>query len=152
MKIISNFELWLCLNCNQIDIKVVISIKYGWNNIVWTKIRHLKHFVQYLLGAKAHTICKILKLCQHFMATKTHMDKIFGIWIFLIWHDKVKGITMKKNQVGPTSSSWLPEIFKQFWATKMVKLQSDRCERGCFHKIWLEYYCLDENHASGTLN
>ena len=35
MKILSNFELPLWLNCNKMYIKVVISIKYGWNTIVW---------------------------------------------------------------------------------------------------------------------
>ena len=33
----------------------------------------------------------------------------------------------------------------------MAKLQSDRYERGYFHKIWIKYYCLGKNHASGTL-
>ena len=33
MKILSNFELALWLNCSQMDIKVVISIKCGWNTI-----------------------------------------------------------------------------------------------------------------------
>ena len=44
------------------------------------------------------------------------------------------------------------EIFKQFWATAIAKLQQlDGYEWGYFHKIWMEYYCFDENHASGTL-
>ena len=30
---------------------------------------------------------------------------------------------------------WLTEIFKQFWATVMPKLQSDGYKRGYFHKI-----------------
>ena len=34
----------------------------------------------------------------------------------------------------------------------MAKLQSDRYERGYFHKIWTKYHCLGENHASGTLS
>ena len=34
----------------------------------------------------------------------------------------------------------------------MLKLYSDRHERGNFHKIWMEYYCLDQNHASGIIN
>ena len=34
----------------------------------------------------------------------------------------------------------------------MSKLQSDEYERGYFHKIWMEYYCLDKNHTSGTLS
>ena len=77
MKNLSNFELPLWLNCNQMAIKVVISIKYGWNTIGWAKIRHLRHFVQDLLGAKVHTSCRISKFCRNFGATKTH--KIFGI-------------------------------------------------------------------------
>ena len=34
----------------------------------------------------------------------------------------------------------------------MTKLQSDRYKRGYFHEIWIKYYCLGENHASGTLS
>ena len=32
----------------QSDIKVVISIKYGWNTIAWAKVMHLGHFAQKL--------------------------------------------------------------------------------------------------------
>ena len=35
MKILSNFELPLWLNCNYMDIKVAISIKCWSNTIVW---------------------------------------------------------------------------------------------------------------------
>ena len=34
----------------------------------------------------------------------------------------------------------------------MAKLQSDRYERDYFHKIWMEYYYLGQNHASRTLS
>ena len=34
----------------------------------------------------------------------------------------------------------------------MAKLQSDGYERGYFHKIWMEYYCLGKNHASELLS
>ena len=34
----------------------------------------------------------------------------------------------------------------------MTKSQLDGYERGYFHKIWVECYCLGENHASGTLD
>ena len=40
---LSNFELTLLLSCNQIDIEVVVSIKYGQRTIVWAKIIHLGH-------------------------------------------------------------------------------------------------------------
>ena len=33
----------------------------------------------------------------------------------------------------------------------MAKLQPDSYERGYFHKIWMDYYCLGENDTSGTL-
>ena len=46
----------------------------------------------------------------------------------------------------------LPDILKQFSATVLPKLQSDRYERGYFHEIWMEYYCLSENCGSGTLS
>ena len=42
---------------------------------------------------------------------------------------------------------WFNEIFKQFWAIIMAKLQSDRYEIGCFLEIWMEYYCLGENRG-----
>ena len=38
LKFLSNFQLPLWLSCSQIDIKVVISIKYGWNTIAWAKL------------------------------------------------------------------------------------------------------------------
>ena len=41
--------------------------------------KHLQHFVQNLLGVKVHTSYKISKFFQLFGATKTHVDKIFGI-------------------------------------------------------------------------
>ena len=47
--------------------------------------------------------------------------------------------------------TWFTEIFKQFWVTVSAKLQLDGYEWGYFH-IEMEYYCLDENHASGTLS
>ena len=34
----------------------------------------------------------------------------------------------------------------------MAKLQSYRYERGYFHKVCMEYYCLDKNHAYGALS
>ena len=34
----------------------------------------------------------------------------------------------------------------------MGKLQLDRYKRGYLHKLWIEYYCLGENHLSGTLS
>ena len=37
------------------------------------------------------------------------------------------------------------------WVTEHITL-SDRYERGYFHKIWMECYCLGENHGSGTLS
>ena len=34
----------------------------------------------------------------------------------------------------------------------MAKSKSDRYERGYFHKICMEYYCLGENGGSGALS
>ena len=81
MKILSNSELPLWLNCNQMDIKVIIS-KGGILLFGKKKNRHLRHFTQNLLCVKVHTNCKISKFCQHFGATKTQMYKYFGICIF----------------------------------------------------------------------
>ena len=108
MKILSKSELPLWLNCNQMDIKVVISIKYGWNTIVLRKIRHLRHLVQNLLAVKVHTTCKISEFCWHFKATKTHMErKIFGIWHFFYLKRQSYRCYQEKNQVGLTSSSYI---------------------------------------------
>ena len=78
LKFLSKFELQLWFNCNQMDIKMVVFIKCGRNTAACIKIRHLRHFVQNLLGVKVHTSCKISKFCQHFGATKTHVGKFFG--------------------------------------------------------------------------
>ena len=42
---------------------------------------------------------------------------------------------------------WFHEIFEQFWAIVMAKLQSDRYEGSYFHKMWMEYYFLGKNYA-----
>ena len=67
----------------------------------------LSHQVQNLLGAKAHTNCKISKSCQHSGGTKTHMGKIFGIWIFLSIKARLYRYYQKKNQLGVTASSYV---------------------------------------------
>ena len=104
MKIWSNFDQPLRLNCDQMGIKVVIPIKYVLNNIVWIKIRHLRHFVQNLVGVKVQSSCKISKFCYLFEATKTHINKMFGIWIFFYLKRQVCRYYQEKNQVGLTSS------------------------------------------------
>ena len=47
---------------------------------------------------------------------------------------------------------WFNANVKQFWATIMAYLQLDRQQYGYFHKIWAKYYCLNANHAPGTLS
>ena len=66
------------------------------------KIRHLRHYVQNLLGVKVYTSYKISKFSQLFGATKNHVGKIFGIWFFLSEKTRLQ-ILPGKNQVGPTS-------------------------------------------------
>ena len=64
---------------------------------IWAKIRQLRHSVLNLLGVKIYISCKISKFCRHSRATKTDVDKIFGIWIFsFIWKDKIVDITWEK--------------------------------------------------------
>ena len=48
--------------------------------------------------------------------------------------------------------TWFTENFKQFRSTVIAKLQLDGYEWGYFHEIWMEYYCLDKNHAYMTLS
>ena len=86
--------------------KEVISIKYGWSTIAWEKILHLGHQVQNFFGVKIHKNCKVLsKFCQHFKGTKTHMGKLFGIYIFLSEKSRLYRYYQNKNQIGFTSSS-----------------------------------------------
>lgn len=85
--------------------KLVIS-KSGRNIIIWVKIKHIGHSVENLSGVKVHTSCKFLKLCCHFWATKIHMDKIFPIWIFFLKRPSYR-YYYEKNQIGPTSSSYI---------------------------------------------
>ena len=127
MKFLSNFELPLWLTCNQIDIKKVISIKYGWNTIAWEKIRQMRHFVQNLLVAKVYT-SKCYKMKGNTMLMKRQCYRYYQeknlqnlktlmtlpdtsglpIWAtFLefefsfIWKGKVIDITKKKIKMGP---------------------------------------------------
>ena len=65
------------------NMKEVISIKYGRNTIAWTKIIHQ---VQDLLGAKIHTSYKILSTFQGHR--NPHVQNIWNL-IFFIWKDKV---------------------------------------------------------------
>ena len=84
MKFLSNFELPLSVSCSRIDIKVVISIKYGWNTIAWAKVKHLGHFIQNVWG-----VSKISKFCQH--------GQNFWNLIFSIRKYKVIYILPKQN-------------------------------------------------------
>ena len=84
LKFLGKLEIPSWFNCNKMDKKVVISIKHGWNTIVWTKIRNLRQFVKNLLGVKVHASFRILKFCRHFGVTKTHVGKIFGILFYFI--------------------------------------------------------------------
>ena len=59
--------------------KVVISIKYGWNTIAWVRIMHLRHYAQDLLVVKIHTSSKISKFCCHCRGTESDMGEILGI-------------------------------------------------------------------------
>ena len=97
MTILINFELLLWLNCYQVDIKVAISKKYGWNTIVWVKIRYLRHFVQNLLGVKVHTSCKISKFCQHWGHKSPRGQNFWNLKKSFICKDKVINITRKKS-------------------------------------------------------
>ena len=65
------------------NIKVVNSIKCGWNTIASAKFIYLGHFIRNVWGIKIHTSSKISKFGQYFRGTKTHMGKIFGVWFFI---------------------------------------------------------------------
>ena len=93
-------------NTNQMGTKVIISIKYGWNTIVWAKIMHLRCFCQNLLVVKVHTSFKISKFCQNFGATKAHVDKVLEFDFFCLKR-QVYRYYQEKNQVGLTSSSYI---------------------------------------------
>ena len=74
---------------------------YNMGTIVWAKI------CENLLGVKVHTSCKISKFCQYFGATKTHIDKIFGILKKFYLKRKGYRYYQEKSQVGLTSSSYI---------------------------------------------
>ena len=83
--------------------EVVFSIKYGWN-VASERIRHLRLLVQNSLGERVHTSCKISNFYRHFAATKTHVDKIFGIRFFNLKRQSYRLLPGKK-------SSWARIIF-----------------------------------------
>ena len=112
LNFLSKLELPIWFSCNQMDMEVVISIKYGWNTIVWGKNRHLRHFVQNLSGVKVHANCKILKFCRNFGVTKTHVGKVFEIWVFFNLKRQSFRYYQEKNQVGPTLSSYINLVDK----------------------------------------
>ena len=74
----------------------------GYFHKMWVKYYCLgeNQASQNLLGIKVHTSCKISKFCRYFEAKKIHLDKIFGIWIFFNWKDKVIDITREKIKWG----------------------------------------------------
>ena len=84
------------------QIKVVISIKYGWNTITWAKVMHLGHFVQNVWRVKIHTSSKISKFCWQ----KIYMGKIVGIWLFLSETTRLYRYYQSKYQLNVTSSSY----------------------------------------------
>ena len=69
MKLLSNFELTFYLSCDQIDIEVVISIKFGWNTIAWGKIIHLGHYTY----QQQNPYQQISKFCRFYRGTKIHI-------------------------------------------------------------------------------
>ena len=66
----------------------------------------LRHFVQNLLGVKVHASGKILKFCQPFGATKTHVSKLFRILFFFMWKDSYK-FYQEKDQAELISFSYI---------------------------------------------
>ena len=51
--------------------------------MLWAKIRHLRHFIQNLLGVKVHTSCKISKLVDTSDAQKPMWAKFLAFDFFL---------------------------------------------------------------------
>ena len=92
MKISINFELPLWLNCNQMNIKVLISIKYEWNTILWVIIRHY-YLSKSIPAAKSQNFVETLGP-QKPMLTK------FWEFEFLLSEKKVIDITRKKIKLG----------------------------------------------------
>ena len=86
-------------------IKVVTSIKHGWNTIAWAKVMHLGYFVQNEVS-KSVSVAKFQTLLSKFQGHKNPNGQKF--WI-LFFHLKRQGhidITRAKNEIGVTSSSY----------------------------------------------
>ena len=94
-------------------INEVISIKYGWNTIVWTKIMYPGQ-VQDLLDIKIRTSCKTSNFCWYFRGTTTHkMSKVLGIWFaFLSEKTRLYRYYQNENHLVVISPSYINLIMK----------------------------------------
>ena len=72
---------WANVSCNKIDIEVVISIKYGWNAIVWPKIIHLGYYPYQQQPIILHVKCISTQL-----KTSWNIPHIFFLSLFNLVH------------------------------------------------------------------
>ena len=102
------------------------------------------------VGFKTIILCSVHSI--HFM--KYVLSAKYGLWKGKVesWNMNHKLLNQILMLAWNCKKNWFTQIFNQLWATVMAKSHSDRYERSYFHKIWMEYYWLGENHASRTLS
>ena len=83
-------------------IKVVTSIKHGWNTIAWAKVMHLGYFVQNEVS-KSVSVAKFQTLLT-FQGHKNPNGQKFWILFFHLKRQVYIDITRAKNELGVTSS------------------------------------------------
>ena len=135
MKILNNFELPLWLNCNQMDIKVVISIKYclGKNQTSET-------FCSKFIRCQSLLQLQYLKILSTLSWHKNPRGQNF--WSLKFFYLKRQGYRyyQEKNQVGLTSSSYINLAMKlliklYLWAQKQSKSEI----LAFFRKLYLTF-------------
>ena len=88
-------------------IKVVSSIKYRWDTIVWAKIRHTETSSSKFIGCQSPYQLQNLKILSTLRRHKNPHGQNFWNLNFLSKKTRLCRYYQKKNQLGVTSSSYV---------------------------------------------
>ena len=119
--------------------KKVIYIKYGWNTIVWTKIMHLGHKVQNLLGVQIHTTAKSQNFVDISVAQRPTWAKFLEFGFFLSEKTRLYICYLNKNQLGVTSSSYINLTMKLLIKSKNSQKSRAQMKFTFFGKPYLSF-------------
>ena len=97
----NQFWAMILFTCNQIDINVVISIKYEWNTVVLEKNKASEIFYSKFIRCQSPYQLQNVKTLLTLWGHKNLHGQNFWNLIFFIWKVKVKNITMRKNKLDP---------------------------------------------------